>query len=51
VTARTGVDMEALTAASVAALTLWDMTKAVDTDLRIEETRLVLKEKSEPVEP
>jgi len=51
VTARTGVEMEALTAASVAALTLWDMTKAVDTDLRIEETRLVLKEKSEPVEP
>jgi len=51
VTARTGVEMEALTAASVAALTLWDMTKAVDTDLRIEGTRLVLKEKSEPVEP
>ncbi|MDP7069999.1 MAG: cyclic pyranopterin monophosphate synthase MoaC [Phycisphaerales bacterium] len=46
VTARTGVEMEALTAVSVAALTLWDMTKAVDADLRIEGTRLVLKDKS-----
>ena len=34
--AKTGIEMEALTAVSVAALTLWDMTKAVDTNLRIE---------------
>ena len=42
VVARTGVEMEALTAASVAALTIYDMCKAVDrgmviTDLRLEE--------------
>ncbi len=48
VTARTGVEMEALTAVSVAALTLWDMTKAIDTDLGINGTRLVLKEKAAP---
>lgn len=44
-TAKTGVEMEALTAVSVAALTLYDMTKAVDKDLRIERIRLVRKEK------
>ena len=44
-TARTGVEMEALTAVSTAALTLWDMTKAVDKDLRVEGIRLVSKEK------
>ncbi len=44
-TARTGVEMEALTAVSVAALTLWDMTKAVDKDLRVEGIRLVQKKK------
>jgi molybdenum cofactor biosynthesis enzyme len=38
--------MEALTAATVAGLTLWDMTKAIDADLRIDGTRLVLKEKT-----
>ncbi len=43
--ARTGVEMEALTAVSVAALTLWDMTKAVDKDLRVEGIRLVAKSK------
>ncbi|MDP6157618.1 MAG: cyclic pyranopterin monophosphate synthase MoaC [Phycisphaerales bacterium] len=48
VTARTGVEMEALTAVNVAALTLWDMTKAIDKDLRIDGTRLVLKEKASP---
>ena len=46
-TARTGVEMEALTAVSVAALTLWDMTKAIDKNLRIEGIRLVRKEKRE----
>jgi len=46
VTARTGIEMEALTAVSVAALTLWDMTKAIDATLRIEGISLVLKEKA-----
>ena len=46
VTSRTGVEMEALTAASVAALTLWDMTKAVDTALRITDVRLLAKDKT-----
>ena len=45
-TAKTGVEMEALTAVSVAALTLWDMTKAVDKNLRIEGIRLVTKSKT-----
>jgi cyclic pyranopterin phosphate synthase len=45
-TARTGVEMEALTAVSVAALTLYDMTKAVDKALNIEGIRLVSKEKA-----
>ncbi len=44
-TARTGVEMEALTAVSTAALTLWDMTKAVDKDLRVDGIRVVKKEK------
>lgn len=41
--ARTGVEMEALTAVSVAALTLYDMCKAVDRGIRIEGIRLVSK--------
>lgn len=45
-TARTGVEMEALTAVNVAALTLWDMTKAVDKDLRIEGIQLIEKTKT-----
>ena len=45
-TARTGVEMEALTAVSVAALTLYDMTKAVDRNLRIEGVTLLEKQKS-----
>lgn len=40
---RTGVEMEALTAASVAALTVYDMLKAVSHDLVIERTELVSK--------
>ena len=44
-TARTGVEMEALTAVAVAALTLYDMTKAVDRELRIEGIRLISKSK------
>jgi cyclic pyranopterin phosphate synthase len=44
-TAQTGVEMEALTAASVAALTVYDMAKAVDPDLVVEEVRLLEKTK------
>ena len=42
-TGRTGVEMEALTAASVAALTVYDMCKAVDRSMRIEALRVVAK--------
>ncbi|MEJ0000636.1 MAG: cyclic pyranopterin monophosphate synthase MoaC [Verrucomicrobiota bacterium] len=45
ITARTGVEMEALTAVSVAALTLYDMCKAVDKTMVIEGIRLVEKTK------
>jgi cyclic pyranopterin phosphate synthase len=38
--ARTGVEMEALTAVSIAALTVYDMCKAVDRDMTIERVRL-----------
>lgn len=42
-TGRTGVEMEALTAASVAALTVYDMCKAIDRGMRIDNLRLVHK--------
>lgn len=42
-TGRTGVEMEALMAASVAALTIYDMTKAVDRGMRIDGLRVVAK--------
>jgi cyclic pyranopterin phosphate synthase len=42
-TGRTGVEMEALTAVSVAALTVYDMVKAVDRGMRIEAVRVVRK--------
>lgn len=42
-TGRTGVEMEALTAVSIAALTIYDMCKAVDRGMRIEAIRLVRK--------
>ena len=42
-TAKTGVEMEALTAVSVAALTIYDMCKGVDRAMRIEGIRLVQK--------
>jgi cyclic pyranopterin phosphate synthase len=45
-TAQTGVEMEALTAASVAALTVYDMAKAVDKGMVVEDVRLVEKTKS-----
>jgi cyclic pyranopterin phosphate synthase len=46
--ARTGVEMEALTAASVAALTVYDMAKGIDPDMVIGEIRLLEKTKEEP---
>jgi len=42
-TAKTGVEMEALTAVSVAALTIYDMLKAAQKDMRISDIRLVKK--------
>ncbi|MGX2973936.1 cyclic pyranopterin monophosphate synthase MoaC [Ursidibacter arcticus] len=42
-TGKTGVEMEALTAASVAALTIYDMCKAVQKDIVIEQVRLLTK--------
>ena len=43
VTGKTGVEMEALTAVAAAALTVYDMCKAVDRDMRITEIRLIEK--------
>lgn len=43
-TGQTGVEMEALTAASLAALTVYDMAKAVDKGMEIGGTRVVLKD-------
>ena len=45
-TAQTGVEMEALTAASLAALTVYDMAKAVDKGMVVEDVKLVEKTKS-----
>jgi cyclic pyranopterin phosphate synthase len=42
-TAPTGVEMEALTAVAVAALTIYDMVKAVDKAMTIDDIRLMLK--------
>jgi cyclic pyranopterin phosphate synthase len=44
-TAQTGVEMEALVAASVAALTIYDMAKAVDNQMTISQVRLIEKTK------
>lgn len=44
-TAQTGVEMEALTAATVAALTVYDMAKAVDKTMRVAEVALLEKTK------
>ncbi len=44
-TAQTGVEMEALVAASVAALTVYDMAKAIDKDMAVSEVTLVEKTK------
>ena len=45
IAAQTGIEMEALTAVSVAALTIYDMCKAVDKKMRITGVRLVSKTK------
>ncbi|MBC7782974.1 MAG: cyclic pyranopterin monophosphate synthase MoaC [Burkholderiales bacterium] len=45
ITAKTGVEMEALTAVSVAALTIYDMCKAIDKAMVIDDVRLVSKTK------
>jgi cyclic pyranopterin phosphate synthase len=42
-TAKTGVEMEALTAAAVAALTIYDMTKALDKSIQIQDLFLLEK--------
>ncbi len=44
-TAQTGVEMEALVAATVAALTVYDMAKAIDKEMEIGEVRLLSKSK------
>jgi cyclic pyranopterin monophosphate synthase len=44
-TAQTGVEMEALTAATVAALTVYDMVKAIDKEMVVEGVRLLEKTK------
>ncbi len=49
-TDKTGIEMEALTAVSVAALTVYDMCKAVDKKMRIGEIRLIEKTKT-PLPP
>ena len=46
IASQTGVEMEALTAVSVAALTIYDMCKAVDKKMRVTDVRLVSKTKS-----
>jgi cyclic pyranopterin phosphate synthase len=45
ISAQTGVEMEALTAVTLAALTIYDMCKAVDKNMRITDVRLVSKTK------
>jgi len=47
-TAQTGVEMEALVAASVAALTVYDMAKAMDKEMAVEAVRLLEKTKEQP---
>ena len=46
ITAQTGIEMEALTGVSIAALTIYDMCKAVDKTMRIAEVKLVSKTKT-----
>lgn len=44
VTGRTGVEMEAMTAASIAALTIYDLCKAIDRGMEVQDVRLLRKE-------
>ena len=46
--AQTGVEMEALTGVSVALLTIYDMCKAVDKEMRLSDIRLLEKRKEKP---
>ena len=46
ISAKTGVEMEALTAVSIAALTIYDMCKAIDKEMVISEVKLTSKTKS-----
>lgn len=46
ITAKTGVEMEALTAVSIAALTIYDMCKGIDKQMHIEGVRLISKTKT-----
>ena len=46
IAAQTGVEMEALMAVTIAALTIYDMCKAVDKKMRITDVKLVLKKKA-----
>ena len=46
-TAQTGVEMEALVAATMAALTVYDMAKAIDKEMQIGDVRLVEKTKEQ----
>lgn len=50
IAAQTGIEMEALTAVSIAALTIYDMCKAVDKKMRIEGVKLLSKTKTALVE-
>ena len=45
-TAQTGVEMEALTAVSIAALTIYDMAKAIDKEMVVDDVRLLEKTKT-----
>jgi cyclic pyranopterin monophosphate synthase len=50
IAAQTGVEMEALTAVSTAALTIYDMCKAVDKKMRITDVKLISKTKKELIQ-
>jgi cyclic pyranopterin monophosphate synthase len=47
-TGKTGIEMEALTAVSVALLTIYDMCKAVDKNMEITQVKLIGKKKADP---
>jgi cyclic pyranopterin phosphate synthase len=51
IAAQTGIEMEALTAVTVAALTIYDMCKAVDKKMTVSAVRLVSKTKRSPDKP